>query len=68
MKSNITYDHVVYSGMVREFRTATCDYFTNEMNLEPETEEELDLRIRKVIEQIEALLSESPHCQILVVV
>ena len=65
--SNVSYDHAVFSDLVREFRTAKCDFFEHEVELEQETEEELAWRIKKVMEHIASLLCTSPSCRILIV-
>ena len=68
--SNISYDQVIFSDLVREFRTAKCDFLKKEakkMNVAKETEEELEKRMTKVMEHIKNLFGSSPKCRILIV-
>ena len=66
--SNIRYDQIIFTDLVREFRTAKCDFFKKEANkLGKETKKELEERTEKVINNIRTLCSSSPTCKVLIV-
>ena len=68
--SKISYDQVIFSNLVREFKRAKCDFLKKEVKkkkIVKETKEELEKRMEKVMEHIKNLCGSSPSCRILVV-